>query len=130
MRNWRLAVLSLSLLSGCDRFRQPLCVPPAGQPIRLAIVVKNAAGKCTTETFPQCQHARRKDVLVWSIVDASKACNKVTLQFATGVEVIQFDQGKDPNTIKGTVTGKKGKYKYSVLVDGKATEDPEIEIWP
>jgi hypothetical protein len=133
MRNWRLAVLSLGLLGlgGCDRFRKPLCEPAnGGHNRRLAIVVKNTAGKCTTETFPQCQHVRRQDVIVWSIVDSSKACNKVTLQFASGVDAVKFDQGKDPNTLQGTVVGKKGRHKYSVLVDGKQTEDPEIEIWP
>jgi hypothetical protein len=129
MRNQRLMVLSLALLGVGAHCRQPLCAPPAGQPIRLAIVLKHAGEKCTTETFPQCQHARRNDKLIWKVVNAAPPCTKVTLQFPSNVEAIQVDY-KDPNNIAGTVTGKKGRYKYSVLVNGSVTEDPEIEIWP
>jgi hypothetical protein len=129
MQNQRLTVLSLALLGVGAHCRQPLCVPPAGQPIHLAIVVKLAAGKCTTETFPQCQHARRNDKLIWRVVNAAAPCSKVTLQFPSGAEVLQLDY-KDPSNIAGTVTGKKGRYKYSVLANGTVTEDPEIEIWP
>jgi hypothetical protein len=130
MRRSRLAVASLVLAGVSVSCYKPLYFPPSG-PIKLAVVVRDMDGKCKTETFPQYQPVRRKDVLTWNIfgVGQCASTDEVRVQFPPDSNVVSLKH--DKRQITGTVVGERGgRYKYSILIGKDVVEDPEIEIWP
>jgi hypothetical protein len=135
MRRSIVVVLSLVLASvgvGCYKF---IGFPNYGRPIIIAVVIHKGKGTCTTHTSPQWQPVRRGDKIIWdpALADPCPPPNDVKIQFKDS-GVVRFTDSSEVKASsgqkEGEVVGACGRYKYSVLLNGKVVEDPEIEIWP
>jgi hypothetical protein len=133
MRRSRMVALSLVLAGvgvGCYKF---IGFPNYGRPIVIAVVIqKSEKGTCTTHTSPQWQPVRQGEDFIWDVVAGDKCADpsEVTIQFEKSDAVRITPSKKNPHQIGGHAAGVCGRYKYSVLIKNRTTEDPEIEIWP